>query len=190
MADDTDDTAALNYYRRRMRYNERLNLIVRSYMLAGAILALSGAGYVIYSKLKITLDQQEQLALAISFMGALTVVLSSAILSYRRTLLNIDAERVAEHQAVGRFIEAWALFEGAIRQRAYGLEDGAEGKHVSIRDALVRVRKEGILSPSDQIDAEGLLQFRNLLVHGAQRFPAAEIGESLKRLIALLSRFS
>jgi hypothetical protein len=188
VADESDIGLALSYYRKRIRFRETIISILQFYVFSGIILAISGAGYVMYSKLRINLSENEKIALAISFVGVVTAILSWSLHSYLRTKFQRDVERAAEHQAVGQFIEAWGRFEGAIRKRAF--KDDEINSHTNIREAISKLRSISQISPAEQIDAEGLLQFRNLLVHGVQRFPAAEVRQNLKRLIDLLAQFS
>lgn len=188
MSDQHDDVAALEYYRHRSRSSERINYILRTYMFLGIATAIFGTGYIVYSRLRISLSYSEQLALASTFVGGLTAFISWSLSSFRQAILSRDERRFSEQQAAGRFIEAWPAFEEAIRKRVV---DGSErDAHFSIRESLDDLRKKGVISSGDQIDAEGLLQFRNMLVHGAQRFSTLDVDNSLKRLVELLSRLS
>lgn len=187
MTEDTSESAAVGYYQRRIRMGERMGIVLKLYAYLGILSFLFGAGFLVYSKLKINLTYDEMLALGISFTGALISVLSYGMLSYRKALYERDVARFAEHQAVGRFIDAWARFEDAISTAAFG---AYPSKRFNFREALSRLRSEGKLSVHDQIEADDLLQMRNSLVHGARRFPVSELEKALDQLVSLITRLS
>lgn len=183
--DENGDNSALSYYRERIRAGRRVNAVLRLYIAVGMMLAIIGSGYLLYSKLHLTLDEQEKLALAAALVGAFTSAISAFYLVYRRSIYEQDTERAREHQAVGLFLELWSRFEETIRKTALG---EYVGSRASIREILKAAREANIISIADQGEAEALLQFRNSLVHGVGKASFYDLEEYRKRLVDLLSK--
>jgi hypothetical protein len=183
--DENEDSSAVSYYRERVRLGRRVNAILRLYIAVGVMLAIVGVGYLVYSKLHLTLDEQEKLALAAALVGGFTSAISAFYLIYRRSIYEQDTERAREHQAVGLFLELWSRFEDTIRERTLG---EYAGSRASIRDVMKAARDTGLISIGDQVEADALLQFRNTLVHGVGKASFYDLEDYRKRLVRLLSK--
>lgn len=188
MDENAPQFAAISYYQKRIRVGERLTFLLRVYGYIGIIAVIFGSGFLLYSKLKINLTTDETLALGIAFTGAFISVLSFGFLSYRKAIYDRDVARFAEHQTVGRFIDAWARFEEASSVAAFG--GYSDEKRFNLRETLKRLKADGRLSVGDQIVADELLQIRNSLVHGTKRFPNEEIEKAIGHLVSLITKIS
>lgn len=188
MQEEFTDSAALSYYQKRIRVGRKLSLILRAYFLMGLLLAVGGAGFVAYSKLKITLAPDEQAALAVAFMGVIMAIASYGYLSYRQAIYERDLQEFTQHRAVGRFIEAWVRFEEASKNVAFS--SGDEPERTNLREILAQLRRQGKFTTADVIEAEDLLQLRNALVHGLRSYPAEDLDAALAKLLNLLTKVS
>lgn len=188
MTDEPHDIAALSYYQKRIRLGQRITVLLKLYAALGISLAILGTGFILYSQLGIKLNTNERVAAAVLVTGVAMAGISFGLLAFRRAIFDRDVEQFAEHQSVGRFIEAWARFEEACAVSAFGI--GAGSRPFGLRQTLKKLRSDGKLSYQDEFEAESLLQTRNALVHGAKRFPAKELDAALNQLVALISKLS
>jgi hypothetical protein len=186
--DEPLDRTGIRYYQKRIRLGERMSLLLKAYAFAGIVAFLLGIGFLVYSKLRLSLSADETSALSISFVGILMTVISYGALSYRKAIYERDVALFAEHQSVGRFIDAWARFEEAITTAAF--DPKVDETRVSIRETLRRLRSHGKLSTVDQITADELLQMRNSIVHGSRRFSTSELEKAIDQLVELITKVS
>lgn len=180
MPHETQDKPVWKGIRDRSSQSWRLTLTLKIYFIFGLVTAIIGSGYLAFEFLSVSLRPKELLALTASVAGLLMAVFSWASLAIRRELLQRRTERVHEYLLLGRFIQAWAVFEETARSLIQGTE---YDKPLAVRSILEALRREQLLQPTDFIRIEEILQLRNAIVHSGVTVPRQEIENAYQMLL-------
>ncbi|MHA0330222.1 hypothetical protein [Sphingomonas melonis] len=185
MTENQSSDSTLQYLAARLSSGSRVSRLLSLYAASGALMAVLGFGYLAYSRLKIELSAEDQVALIAGIGGTVFAVLSYALQSYRKNLMEAQAHQYEQYSLMAKFLDAWDAFERESKRAAFG--EAADDTH-SIRETLAVLRKDGKMMPSDIFEAEELLRVRNSLVHGSRMVGGEAVRDALERVISILSR--
>lgn len=183
MMDDLHKERASAYLERRISLRLRMGDILRLYAALGVLISIFGIGYLVYSRLEVSLSQQDKLALLASLGGAMISIISASAAWYLKANSERSRLRYTQFRLATRFLETWGAFEEAAK-RALAKDDTAE---ISVREILTQIRANPSVKSTDLVALDEALRVRNGLVHSPSSIDPEEVSEALNALLRLLA---
>ena len=166
----------------RLKRKNRLEQILKLYMIMGALIGIFALSYFLLSFLEIELTDTQLMTLALAGLGISLSLASWAMLVYRKQRALEESEKLNALQNATKLMNLWSEFELIAKHRLES-EGISYSKH-SIRSVLVSLLEQGILDKRDLMMLDNAMQLRNSIAHS--RLGADFSSESIERATNVL----
>lgn len=181
---ETSAYEELLWRRRKVTSNrEKIEYILRLYVLLGLGISLAGAGYFVITTLNIELSGPQQTALLATVSGAALSIASAFLLKFRRQRFEEEFKKIQLAEYLGEFVHAFAQFETVARDAL--VAHGESFNRYSIRQMIEMIRSDEALEDQDILLLQEALQVRNAVLHGGEHFPPEFLVKHTEALIDL-----
>lgn len=155
-----------------------IDLTLRTYTALGALTAIGGMFFFLFSFLDLTLSTEQQVALAFAGVGAALSAMSAVLLWALRVQRRLRNEQARE---ASELLMTWNEFESQSKDALDKIGD--DFNEYSLRSMIEKLHQSGKISDADLREVELALKERNSIVHRG-----ASPSDSTDALVQELSR--
>ena len=172
----------------RFRSRNRIEMVMRFYIMIGLVVAFLGSVYFVYISLDIKLDSNQINALGIAFSGLAIAVTSWGYLSFKKKRFVERQNLLRQRHSLNEIYYLWSEFEKVSKK----LLDtkGVSYNRNAIRNIINTLESEAFIDSEGVQTLENARVIRNEVAHGGVNFSEQVLFNAKSSLIDLIDELS